>query len=84
MAAGRAVATSRGRERDASVALSHARDALGPERKPTVHEAFALAAVAQKPAAPLDWLETTCPRRWRLGGREVAFEWTGEGGVELG
>ena len=62
--------------------LSHTRDALGPEQKAAVREAFALAAVAQPPAEPLDWLDTTCPKRWRLGGREVAFEWTGEGGVE--
>jgi len=63
--------------------LSHTRDALGPEQKAAVREAFALAAVAQPPAEPLDWLDTTCPRRWRLGGREVAFEWTGDGGVEV-
>jgi alpha-galactosidase len=62
--------------------LSHARDALGPEQRAAVRDAFALAAVPQPPAEPLDWLDTTCPRRWRLGGREVAFEWTGEGGVE--
>jgi alpha-galactosidase len=63
--------------------LSHTREALGPEQKAAVREAFALAAVPQPPAEPLDWLETTCPRRWRVGGREVAFEWTGEGGVEV-
>jgi alpha-galactosidase len=62
--------------------LSHARGALGPEQKAAVREAFALAAIEQPSAEPLDWLETTCPRRWRLGGREVAFEWTGAGGVE--
>ena len=62
--------------------LSHAREALGPEQKASVREAFARAAVPQPPAEPLDWLDTTCPRRWRLGGREVEVEWTGEGGVE--
>jgi alpha-galactosidase len=62
--------------------LSHTRDALGPEQKAAVREAFALAAVPQPPAEPLDWLETTCPSRWRLGDREVAFKWTGDGGVE--
>ena len=63
--------------------LSHAREALGPEQKAAVREAFALAAVVQPPAEPLDWLDTTCPKHWRLGGREVTFEWTGEGGVEV-
>jgi len=61
--------------------LSHTREALGPEQQAAAKEAFALAAVPQPLAEPLDWLETTCPRRWRLGGREVAFEWTGEDGV---
>jgi alpha-galactosidase len=62
--------------------LSHACEALGPEQKAAVREAFALAAVEQPPAEPLCWLETTCPRRWRLGGRDVAFAWTGDAGVE--
>ena len=63
--------------------LSHTKDALGPEQKAAVREAFAVAAVAQPPAEPLDWLDTTCPKRWRLGGREVTFDWTGESGVEV-
>ena len=52
-------------------------------RRPRCARPSPLAAVVQPPAEPLDWLDTTCPRRWRLGGREVAFEWTGEGGVEV-
>jgi alpha-galactosidase len=63
--------------------LSHTREALGPEQKAAVREAFARAAVVQPPAEPLDWQDTTCPRRWRLSGRDVAFDWTGEGGVEV-
>jgi alpha-galactosidase len=63
--------------------LSHTREALDAEQKDAVREAFALAAVARPPAEPLDWLDTTCPRRWRFGDREVVFEWTGEGGVEV-
>jgi alpha-galactosidase len=63
--------------------LSHTREALGPEQKAAVREAFGRAAVAQPPAEPLDWLDTTCPRRWRLGDRDVTFDWTSEGGVEV-
>jgi alpha-galactosidase len=37
--------------------------------------AFALAAIEQPVPEPLDWLETTCPRRWRLGGRSAVFDW---------
>ncbi len=62
--------------------LSHARDALGAEQKAAVREAFALAAAPQPPAEPLDWTSSTCPRRWRLGGREEAFDWT-DAGVEV-
>jgi alpha-galactosidase len=63
--------------------LSHTREALGPAQKAAVREAFARAAVAQPPAEPLDWLDTTCPRRWRLGDRDVTFDWTSDGGVEV-
>jgi alpha-galactosidase len=62
--------------------LSHSRDALGAEQKAAVRDAFALAAVPQPPAEPLDWLGTTCPERWRLGGREVKFDWTSGNGVD--
>ena len=41
--------------------LSHTREALGPEQKAAVREAFALAAVPQPPAEPLDWLEHDLP-----------------------
>jgi alpha-galactosidase len=63
--------------------LSHSREALGAEQKAAVRDAFALAAVPQPPAEPLDWLGTTCPERWRLGGREVRFDWTAGAGVDL-
>jgi alpha-galactosidase len=35
--------------------------------------AFAAAAPV---AEPLDWLETVCPRQWRLRGRTVEFDWS--------
>jgi alpha-galactosidase len=64
--------------------LSHTREALGSEPRAAAREAFALAAAPQPPAEPLDWLVTTCPRRWRLGGHETVFDWEGPGGVEVG
>jgi alpha-galactosidase len=63
--------------------LSHAREALGQEQREAVRAAFAQAAVPQPPAEPLDWLSTTCPRRWKLGGRETVFDWTASAGVEV-
>jgi hypothetical protein len=41
-----------------------------------LRDAFAQAANPQGGAEPLDWLETTCPRRWRLRGQPVQFDWS--------
>lgn len=43
-------------------------DAVGPEQRAALREAFAVASLPIEPAEPLDWLETTCPRVWRFGG----------------
>jgi len=51
-------------------------DAVTPEAKKALTEAFAAAASAPPVAEPLDWLETVCPRRWRLRGRVVEFDWS--------
>jgi alpha-galactosidase len=63
--------------------LSHARDALGTEQREAVRAAFALAAPGKASAEPLDWLGTTCPRRWRLGDRVTAYDWTSPAGVDV-
>jgi alpha-galactosidase len=42
-------------------------DALGPEQRKALTEAFALAATEQAPAEPLDWLSNTCPTHWSCG-----------------
>ena len=50
---------------------------LGPAQAAALKDAFAL-SVSQPPptAEPLDWLETSCPRRWRLGTGQLAnFDW---------
>lgn len=45
------------------------------EQKRELRAAFELAAREPSPAEPLDWLDTTCPARWKLNGEEVRFEW---------
>jgi alpha-galactosidase len=50
--------------------------AVTPEAKAALAEAFAAAAAAPPLAEPLDWLETVCPRRWRLRGKVVEFDWS--------
>lgn len=57
--------------------------AVGPEQERALREAFALAGACQPPAEPLDWLDTTCPARWRLGGAERVYDWYAEEGLPL-
>ncbi len=49
--------------------------AVGPEQRAALKQAFGRAAAAQPAAEPLDWMETTCPRRWRFGNDTREFEW---------
>jgi alpha-galactosidase len=50
-------------------------DAVGPEQRAALRQAFGLAARPQTPAEPLDWLTTTCPRRWRTGHGTYTYDW---------
>lgn len=61
--------------------VSAAPEAVGPEQRRALQEAFAVAAQLQAGGEPLDWLETTCPRRWLLGGQETHYDWTGDAGA---
>jgi len=63
--------------------VSASPDALGPQQTRALAAAFARAAAPQPPAEPLDWLDTVCPRRWRLGDRDVTFDWYAGAGIEL-
>jgi alpha-galactosidase len=51
-------------------------EAVTPGARKALVDAFAAAASAPPVAEPLDWLETVCPRRWRLRGRTVEFDWS--------
>lgn len=55
--------------------------AVTADTKAAVRRAFAAAARPQASAEPLDWMETTTPGRWRIGGKVAEFAWYGlEGG----
>jgi alpha-galactosidase len=54
---------------------------VGAEQKAALEEAFALASQPLPPAEPLDWMETTSPEKWKIGGKTVTFDWSGTGGV---
>ena len=52
------------------------------EVKQAVRRAFASAASPHPIAEPLDWMDSITPRRWRIAGRTVEYDWFGaEGGT---
>ena len=56
--------------------------ALNGDTRQAIHRAFATAAAPRETAEPLDWMETTTPARWRIGGHTVEYDWYGaEGGT---
>ena len=59
--------------------VSLAPDACGPREKAALREAFAAAAKPLPPARPLDWLDSSCPSVWEIGGKKVFFDWTDPG-----
>ena len=61
--------------------VSAAPDALGPEQRDALRQAFATAAVKRNTAEPLDWLRNTEPAKWRNGGETKQFDWWGENGA---
>ncbi|MBP8274120.1 MAG: alpha-galactosidase [Acidobacteria bacterium] len=60
---------------------SLAPDALGPDQRRDLKAAFALAAVPQPLAEPLDWHRSIYPEKWKLLGKEQSFDWVGMDGA---
>jgi alpha-galactosidase len=54
-----------------------------PEEKGLLKTALTAAARIQPEAEPLDWMETTSPARWQLGGKIARFTWFGKEGVDF-
>jgi alpha-galactosidase len=54
--------------------------AVNAESKQAIQRAFASAARSRELAAPLDWMETTTPGRWRIEGRAAEYDWYGAEG----
>ena len=50
-------------------------EAVGPEQRTALTHAFAQAANPTTQAEPLDWMLTTCPRRWRFDAETVSYAW---------
>ncbi len=54
-----------------------------PEQKAAFAAAMQTALAGGTPGGcePLDWLHTTCPRRWRIGNETVIYNWEEPAGV---
>ncbi len=53
----------------------------GPEQRRAIREAFTLAATPQPIPEPLDWMNSTAPEHWKLGGTEHRYHWYPEDGA---
>ena len=62
--------------------VSAAPEAVGPEQDAALREAFRRASLPHAPAEPLDWMETTCPARWRTDEGEIEYDWDDDFGAE--
>ncbi|HEY0868341.1 MAG TPA: hypothetical protein VGE01_13230 [Fimbriimonas sp.] len=56
-------------------------EAAGPEQRKALAKALDAASKPQPVGEPLDWMESLCPRRWRLGDEETTFAWMGDSGA---
>lgn len=52
------------------------RSALTDEARAALRQAFAAASKLGPVAEPLDWLESAMPRRWKLNGDVVTYDWS--------
>lgn len=51
-------------------------EATGEAQKAAIKTAFAQAAKVQPLGEPLDWMENIQPKKWRMNGKIVEFDWT--------
>lgn len=56
-------------------------DIVEPKHREALKKAFAVAAKPQVVGEPLDWMNSNCPSKWKLLGKEVDFKWMGEVGA---
>ena len=50
-------------------------EAIGSAQKAMIKECFAFASQDLPLGEPLDWMESPFPKRWKLKGEEVRFDW---------
>ena len=65
--------------------ISASPDATGPLQKKAITDAFAIASAGGLKASPQDWMESSSPERWKIGGasaEEMHFQWCGSEGAD--
>ncbi len=65
-----------------SLFLSPAPDAMGPEQKAAIREAFAIAAGGQSTGRARDWMAETTPEEWDFPDGAKRFRWSAEDGAD--
>lgn len=55
--------------------ISASTDALVPEVRKSIREAFTRASEVQPDAEPLDWMQSLTPSKWKLDGQELDYKW---------
>jgi alpha-galactosidase len=56
--------------------VSARRECLGRRQRAALRDAFRQASAPQPLGEPLDWLDTTCPTRWRFGESVAEYRWS--------
>ncbi len=61
--------------------VSAAPEAVGPEQRAALIDAFAAASKPAPLGEPLDWLRNPEPQNWMLGGKSTRYDWFGADGA---
>jgi len=56
--------------------VSAKREIIGAGQKRALKAAFSRASVQLPTGEPLDWMDTSCPAKWKLDGETMEFNWT--------
>lgn len=62
-----------------SLFISPGPDAIGPEQRAAIKEAFAIASAGASTGLPTDWLTATTPEQWDFKGSPKHYGWTPDG-----
>ena len=61
--------------------VSAAPDAVGPEQRDALQQAFKIAATPRPLGEPMDWLVNSEPQQWSFNGHMTHYDWFGTEGA---